>query len=44
VLQVIYAVDGGDRRLFVGQQVDVFIDASELSAALPRSASNNISP
>ena len=28
VLQVIYAVDGGDRKLFVGQQVDVFVDAS----------------
>jgi HlyD family secretion protein len=28
VLQVIYAVDGGDKRLFVGQQVDVFVDAS----------------
>lgn len=28
VLQVIYAVDGGDGRLFVGQQVDVFVDAS----------------
>jgi multidrug resistance efflux pump len=28
VLQVIYAVDATDKRLFVGQQVDVFIDAS----------------
>ena len=28
VLQVIYAVDAADKRLFVGQQVDVFIDAS----------------
>jgi multidrug resistance efflux pump len=28
VLQVIYAVDSPDKRLFVGQQVDVFVDAS----------------
>jgi multidrug resistance efflux pump len=28
VLQVIYAIDTGGRRLFVGQQLDVFIDAS----------------
>jgi multidrug efflux pump subunit AcrA (membrane-fusion protein) len=28
VLQVIYAIDQGDRRLFVGQQLDVFIDAT----------------
>jgi hypothetical protein len=28
VLQVIYAIDAGNRRLFVGQQLDVFIDAS----------------
>ncbi|MCI0491886.1 MAG: efflux RND transporter periplasmic adaptor subunit [Planctomycetes bacterium] len=28
VLQVIYAIDAGERRLFVGQQLDVFIDAS----------------
>jgi HlyD family secretion protein len=44
VLQVIYAVDGGDRRLFVGQQVDVFIDASGTSTESPRSAINMISP
>jgi len=29
VLQVIYAIDVGGRRLYVGQQLDVFIDASE---------------
>jgi HlyD family secretion protein len=28
VLQVIYAIDAGTRRLFVGQQLDVFIDAA----------------
>jgi len=28
VLQVIYAIDTGGRRLFVGQQLDVFIDAN----------------
>ena len=28
VLQVIYAIDTGGKRLFVGQQLDVFIDAS----------------
>jgi HlyD family secretion protein len=28
VLQVIYAIDTGGRRLFVGQQMDVFIDAN----------------
>ena len=33
VLQVIYAVDGGDKRLFVGQQVDVFVDASAPAVA-----------
>jgi len=32
VLQVIYAVDTGGKRLFVGQQLDVFIDASTASA------------
>jgi HlyD family secretion protein len=35
VLQVIYAVEGDEKRLFVGQQVDVFIDA----AATPEVAS-----
>lgn len=29
VLQVIYAIEAGSRRLFVGQQLDVFIDASK---------------
>ncbi len=33
VLQVIYAIDAGSRRLFVGQQLDVFIDASPASVA-----------
>jgi HlyD family secretion protein len=33
VLQVIYAIDAGDRRLFVGQQLDVFIDAAGASGA-----------
>ncbi|MDZ4658486.1 MAG: efflux RND transporter periplasmic adaptor subunit [Bythopirellula sp.] len=28
VLQVIYAIDTGGKRLFVGQQLDVFIDAN----------------
>jgi HlyD family secretion protein len=28
VLQVIYAIDNGNKRLFVGQQLDVFIDAT----------------
>lgn len=28
VLQVIYAIEAGGRRLFVGQQLDVFIDAA----------------
>jgi HlyD family secretion protein len=28
VLQVIYAIDNGSKRLFVGQQLDVFIDAA----------------
>ena len=29
VLQVIYALDTTDRPIYVGQQVDVFIDASD---------------
>ena len=33
VLQVIYAVDAGDRRLFVGQQLDAFIDATPMDTA-----------
>jgi hypothetical protein len=28
VLQVIYAVDARERALYVGQQVDVFVDAT----------------
>jgi HlyD family secretion protein len=40
VLQVIYAIDATGKRLFVGQQLDVFIDASN---ELPRQASNSIS-
>lgn len=36
VLQVIYAIDAGGKRLFVGQQLDVFIDAS--AAAAPATA------
>ncbi len=31
VLQVIYAIDTGGKRLFVGQQLDVFIDASAVA-------------
>jgi multidrug resistance efflux pump len=31
VLQVIYAIDATDTRLYVGQQVDVFIDAASSS-------------
>ncbi|HEX3602191.1 MAG TPA: biotin/lipoyl-binding protein [Lacipirellulaceae bacterium] len=42
VLQVIYAVDGpSNNKLFVGQQVDVFVDAS---SDLHREANNRISP
>ena len=33
VLQVIYAIDTQGKRLFVGQQLDVFIDASQSSGA-----------
>ena len=32
VLQVIYAIDTGGRRLFVGQQLDVFVDAASGAA------------
>jgi HlyD family secretion protein len=35
VLQVIYAIDRGDRRLFVGQQLDVFIDATPADSTTP---------
>lgn len=31
VLQVIYAIDTGGKRLFVGQQLDVFIEASAVA-------------
>ena len=41
VLQVIYAIDAQNRRLFVGQQLDVFIDASKEPE---RQASNRVSP
>jgi multidrug resistance efflux pump len=41
VLQVIYAIDAQNRRLFVGQQLDVFIDASKEPE---RQASNQVSP
>jgi multidrug resistance efflux pump len=34
VLQVIYAVETGGKRLFVGQQLDVFIDAAPMDASL----------
>ncbi len=33
VLQVIYAIDTGGRRLFVGQQLDVFIDATSVGVS-----------
>ena len=33
VLQVMYQVDTDNLRLFVGQQMDVFIDASETKVA-----------
>ena len=32
VLQVIYVIDTQGKRLFVGQQLDVFIDASPPAA------------
>jgi multidrug resistance efflux pump len=32
VLQVIYAVDGADNRVYVGQQLDVFIDGGQAGA------------
>jgi len=40
VLQVIYAIDSGGRRLFVGQQLDVFVDATP-SAVSQRTANRN---
>jgi multidrug resistance efflux pump len=36
VLQVIYAIDTAGKRLFVGQQLDVFVDASHI--AVPETA------
>jgi multidrug resistance efflux pump len=36
VLQVIYAIDTQGKRLFVGQQLDVFIDASPPKVALSK--------
>jgi len=36
VLQVIYRVEREDVRLFVGQQLDVFIDAARPVGARPR--------
>jgi hypothetical protein len=40
VLQVIYAIDTQGKRLFVGQQLDVFVEASPPSTATAvRSAS-----
>lgn len=36
VLQAIYRIDDSNLPLFVGQQMDVFIDASDLKAALLR--------
>jgi HlyD family secretion protein len=38
VLQVIYAIDAQGQRLFVGQQVDVFIDAGATAAAADQAA------
>jgi multidrug resistance efflux pump len=32
VLQVVYSIDQGDQQLYVGQQLDVFIDATGLPA------------
>jgi HlyD family secretion protein len=40
VLQIIYRVERDDLRLFVGQQMDVFIDAPVVSASAK--ASNNV--
>jgi multidrug resistance efflux pump len=38
VLQVIYAIDTQGKRLFVGQQLDVFIDATGPESAAPKTA------
>ncbi|HZL89316.1 MAG TPA: HlyD family efflux transporter periplasmic adaptor subunit [Pirellulaceae bacterium] len=37
VLQVIYAVDSADAPIFVGQQMDVFVDAAPAAVSLARS-------
>ena len=42
VLQVIYAIDAGKRRLFVGQQLDVFIDAAAVSEIAPNTRMSQI--
>jgi hypothetical protein len=39
VLQVIYAIDTAGKRLFVGEQLDVFIDAGLASGKSERAAS-----
>jgi HlyD family secretion protein len=36
VLQVIYRIDDDDLQLFVGQQMDVFIDAADVRTATKR--------
>jgi hypothetical protein len=41
VLQVIYAVDTQGKRLFVGQQLDVFIDATQKVSPRRRLRSRN---
>jgi hypothetical protein len=39
VLQVLYSFQPGDRPIYVGQQMDVFIKAPPLAATLPPAAS-----
>ena len=34
VLQAVYRIEGAEFPLFVGQQMDVFIDASDLTTAM----------
>jgi hypothetical protein len=41
VLQVIYAIDVQGRRLFVGQQLDVFVDATPVAAETTAKADSN---
>lgn len=41
VLQVIYAIDTQGKRLFVGQQLDVFIDAGESAAETTAKTASN---